>query len=291
MGNSVLNIVEMGRIKFDTKDIRNYIISEVKGCGFWYNELQLQIFVALALEREFNDGYKVHLEYNLPKGWHPDFDKDYFRWGETPYFDIVLEQLGEQPKYIGIELKNKLKDVTLPPNNSTLKRFGRPIAANCPLEKIELIKDHSARDQGRYDFWKDVKRLELLKKHFNPEVIGGISIFVTNDSGYQKSEGDFKYSKFVFVSDPNTPKTGFLYWNFDTYKIKSRLKGHCPDLCKSTILQCGDPQICDNCGELLEKGKIVRPNFTLDNSYVGRWDNLGADDAHNTAFYCYSVLI
>lgn len=99
------------------------------------------------------------MEYYLPKGWNTGFDGDHERWGtEKPYFDIVIEKVGERPedsKFIAIELKYKHTAV-----ESDIWRFGTY------NKNIPLVTDQAAENEGRYDFWKDVKRLELLKKTF-----------------------------------------------------------------------------------------------------------------------------
>ena len=51
------------------------------------------------------------------------------------------------------------------------------------VEKVEILKNHGARDLGAYDFWRDVSRIECLIKRFN-NVKNGIALFVTNDKGY-----------------------------------------------------------------------------------------------------------
>lgn len=46
------------------------------------------------------------------------------------------------------------------------------------------LKNQSAQDQGRYDFIKDISRLEKAKKHCN---YMGFAIFLTNDPLYWKN--------------------------------------------------------------------------------------------------------
>ena len=71
----------MTNIPFKPKAIRKYLIEQLKeNKDFLFNELDLQMFVVRALECEFKEGYRVHLEYHLPKGWNKDFDDGYARW-------------------------------------------------------------------------------------------------------------------------------------------------------------------------------------------------------------------
>ena len=47
------------------------------------------------------------------------------------------------------------------------------------------MKNQGAQDLGMYDFWKDVRRMELVRKRFG-RVKGGLAVFVTNDVVYTK---------------------------------------------------------------------------------------------------------
>ncbi|MBR4689956.1 MAG: hypothetical protein IKO90_05795 [Bacteroidales bacterium] len=45
-----------------------------------------------------------------------------------------------------------------------------------------------------YDFWKDVRRIELVRKRFNA-VKNGLAVFVTNDSQYLKPSRETSNNK------------------------------------------------------------------------------------------------
>ena len=77
--------------------------------------------------------------------------------------------------FVPIELKFKTTKLS---QNAALPRFGNP---NLNVN----LTNQSAQDLGRYDFWRDVKRLEEVKNLF-PAVKGGIALFVTNDISYTK---------------------------------------------------------------------------------------------------------
>ena len=85
-------------------------------------------------------------------------------------------------------------------------------------KNLILVTNQSAENEGRYDFWKDVKRIEILSKAFD-NVIGGIAILVTNQENYKNSNENFKYSNFN-LSDS---KNGFLYWNIKNEQSKTRI--------------------------------------------------------------------
>lgn len=298
--------MQMEHIEFNLEGIREYIIQElVKNKRLLFNELDLQMFVARALEQVFKeDKYIVHLEYRLPKHWNHKFDEAYEPWGETPYFDIVLEDT-QGTKFIGIELKYKLKKIDLP-KSTDLTRFGYSPASD-NVKPITLVSNQAAENEGRYDFWKDVKRLELLGQYFE-QVKGGIAIFVTNQKNYQPSEhltkDTNKYSRFNLTED----KEGFLYWNYD--------KADRPN--KGCQLECGEGKCLETaCGERLkqkpendkynkpEDGEwgskswhYVRPNFSLKQKYRGIWSKESmkictgtTEDPKIENFFCYSVLV
>lgn len=112
---------------------------------FFYSEADFQHSLALELDRQ---GYIVYLEYPI-NGEH---------------IDIIIEKDGW---YYPIELKYKTKAFSCP------GLFG----TTCSL------KNQHARDLGRYDYWKDVRRIEDLKIAHD-KIREGYAIILTNDSEY-----------------------------------------------------------------------------------------------------------
>ena len=163
----------------------------------FFNERDLQMYLALKLEKT-GDFDEVFMEYHLPKGFNEVFDLGYKAWQtETPSIDIVLKIKGEE-KYIAIELKNKLKAIS-----GECTRFGQT------SQKKELVKNQSAQNIGRYQFWKDVKRLELLKDSYE-NAIGGIALFLTNDENYLNTTEGADYEDFGMSE--TIKKKGVLDW-------------------------------------------------------------------------------
>ena len=289
----------MPKKDFTIEEVKKSVLTAIENNKrFLFNELELQMLVARRLEQDFkaDHGYIVHLEYRLPKGWNDDFDKAYAPWGETPYFDIVLEHVEEgKSQYIGIELKYKLKEVKLKEKDTEFKRFGKP-----GQKGIKLVSNQAAENEGRYDFWKDVKRLELLAEHFKDSVIGGIAIFLTNQgSYYSKTDDTYKYSAFNFSSKKGEQR---LNWN---HKAKSATDADgnlvIPKWCQmsnSSCLSCKYP-----CGEdkkksmdpkdCIEFSHFKRPNFTLKRDYKIFWhgENQSLDGPLGQKFYCCYVTI
>lgn len=135
---------------------------------FFYSEADFQHSLALELERQ---GYIVYLEYPI-NGEH---------------IDIIIEKDGW---YYPIELKYKTKAFSCP------GLFG----TTCSL------KNQHARDLGRYDYWKDVRRIEDLKIAHD-KIREGYAIILTNDSEYWTAptkntiDRDFKLHNGMNVKD------------------------------------------------------------------------------------------
>ena len=146
---------------------------------FFYSEADFQHSLALELERQ---GYNVYLEYPI-NGEH---------------IDIIIEKEGW---YYPIELKYKTKAFSCP------GLFG----TTCSL------KNQHARDLGRYDYWKDVRRIEDLKIALN-KIKEGYAIILTNDSEYWTAttatiDRDFKLHTGMNVQD--------VFWHNIPQKAKN----------------------------------------------------------------------
>lgn len=157
-------------------DVCNFLRENEK---LLFNERDLQMHLAVYLkERGHYD--RVEVEYYLPTEMLPEYKKLATR-NERLYLDIVVAKEG---KYVPIELKYKTKEVAV-----AMERFGEPFSeaedSGTGVSKGHgALKSHGAQDLGRYDFWKDVKRLELVKNRFG-NVEGGLAVFLTNDTTYK----------------------------------------------------------------------------------------------------------
>lgn len=80
------------------------------------------------------------------------------------YVDLVLKHEG---KYVPIELKYKTK-------KATIKIDDRDVE----------LKSHSAQDVSRYDFIKDISRIEKLISDPENKMDIGYAIFLTNEKNY-----------------------------------------------------------------------------------------------------------
>ena len=126
--------------------------------------------------------------------------------------DIVVEK---NRQFCPIELKYKTKIVEK--EVDVLESFGKEINA-------KLLKNQAALNIGRYSFWKDVKRLEMIKEYFKPNVIEGFCVFMTNDQGYMNSTNG---SSADFTMKAKTLHTGELKWKESTAKST---KEKCPSI-------------------------------------------------------------
>ena len=182
----------------------------------WFNERDLQMHLALFLKE--NKDYNVDVEYHIPV----DFIKGEYPWStKTISIDIMVSK-GEE--YVPIELKYKLKKLQ---NSVEITRCGKQCM------KYDIVCDQGARDHGCYDFWKDVKRIELLKKNFQ-NVKGGIAILVTNDIGYKKMpKENVNYYNFRLNEQGGNRQsvTGELNWVIPGSKIVNKKKYSSFTLC------------------------------------------------------------
>ncbi|MBO8433420.1 MAG: hypothetical protein IAB08_09045 [Bacteroidetes bacterium] len=151
-------------------DVCNFLRENEK---LLFNERDLQMNLAVYLKEQKHYD-RVEVEYYLPTEMLPEYKKLVTR-NERLYLDIVVAKEG---KYLPIELKYKTKEVAV-----AMERFGEPFS-EAGEGAAGALKSHGAQDLGRYDFWKDVKRLELVKSRFG-NVAGGLAVFLTNDTTYK----------------------------------------------------------------------------------------------------------
>lgn len=186
MENSLCNDVR--------KDIERFLKENTE---LLFNERDLQMHLAIFLKSLGNKYDDVDLEYHLPVGFNSGFDKAYKQWEtEKPSIDIVVRR-GQE--FLPVELKYKLKAV-----QGSISRLG---VKN--IKNIEIIPNQAAQNLGRYAFWKDVKRVELVKK-FYPTVKNGLAVFVTNDETYLKSKEGTDYYGFRMIEGDTI--SGVLKW-------------------------------------------------------------------------------
>lgn len=132
-----------------------------------FNERDFQMHLATYLkERDTYDD--VDLEYFVPTNQLDGYKE---LWDTELRVDILVRKGNE---FCPIELKYKTKKI-----KTSLTRFG------VDIPDVVIVKDQGAQDLGMYGFWKDVKRIEMVKARFKT-VKSGLSVFLTNDVAYMK---------------------------------------------------------------------------------------------------------
>ena len=129
-----------------------------------FNERDLQMHLATFL-RQTNHYDDVDVEYYVPLS-----ELTGYIWNNELRMDVLVRKGKE---FLPIELKYKTKSV-----RKKLLRFGESVA-----EEVEVMKNQGAQDLGKYDFWKDVRRIEIVKKRFS-SIKNGLAVFMTNDPMY-----------------------------------------------------------------------------------------------------------
>ncbi len=191
------------------------------------SEIHLEVLLALHL-KETGNYQDVYAEYTFPK---KVLGKEY-QWGKENDKVSVDLVIYKDDEYIPIELKFKTRKEEL-----NINLFG------CD-KKIELAMQ-GARNNTSYDFWKDVKRIEIIKNKF-AYVKAGIVLFVTTDERYKKE-----------------PEKGSQYAPFSTHEKR--------------VLKAGTKLAWDERKTKVSKNKKTRhPEFTVSHDYELNWKDVGS---------------
>ena len=133
-----------------------------------FNERDFQMHLATWLRKSDNAYDDVDVEYYVPNK-----ELDNYIWESELRLDIVVKKNDE---YCPIELKYTTKKV-----ERKITRFDEMLS-----DDVVVMKNQGAQDLGMYDFWKDVRRVELVRNRF-ANVKGGLAVFLTNDEAYTKA--------------------------------------------------------------------------------------------------------
>ena len=150
------------------------------------SDLQLRLSCYLKLSGHYD---RVEVEYYVPfqelQRLDPSLTTANLPWDSDLYIDIVVEKDGQ---FVPIELKYPTKDIW-----GAFTRFGVAVTA-----KVPMLKNQGAQDIVRYNYWKDVRRIEALRQAYAATIAGGLAVMVTNDPSYQKSptSGSVGYGPF-----------------------------------------------------------------------------------------------
>lgn len=207
----------------------------------FFNERALQVELAVWLKQQRDADAQpkydtVNLEYAVPvtllhqyEAWMPK---------DTLYIDIVVGRAGE---YVPVELKYVTTEAC----------FARECLGISLSKEESGLKSQTAYNNRMYDYWLDVRRIELLKAN-SPAVNGGLVIFLTNDDTYTKKPAA-KLMRAPFAMDKGEHDTN-RHWPEGT---------------------------CENTRD-------SRPGFDLDHPHTISWDRVKID---NIRFYFNLLLI
>lgn len=216
------------------------------------HDLQMNLAVYLKCMKH----YDIEVEYHVPSGiidtllpqtlpmrftYYPWFQANSDRPQEI-YVDLVVSN-GEE--YVPVMLKYKKKELKV-----DVKLFGQNMG------KGILMKADAKHDFRRYDFWKDVRRMEFLVDSFE-KVKNGIVLFVTNDESYKTASVAGTNSEYLAMCDGT-----------DTYRKNKNCCWPFNPLMMNTYKSC--------------------PNFMLENEHDVNWKRYifsGVD------FHCAEVRV
>jgi hypothetical protein len=177
--------------------IRTFLNNHV---GFFHSEEEIQILLAKYLSNVGNYD-DIFLEYYVSKKLITNYPWDN---DKKISVDIVVRIDND---YIPIEIKYKTKRQIFPH-----KVFGSQT-------NVELAKQ-GAQNEGCYSYWKDIKRIELLKEAFNLNNLG-IVLFITNDLSYLNSpRPNVQYEPFSIHEGRTVLQGSFLNWDTTRKPIK-----------------------------------------------------------------------
>lgn len=210
-------------LKLQAKRDLEVFMQSRKDLIFNERDFQMQLAVTFMASGHYDD---VDVEYYLPtKGTNL---LEGYEWDSNMRVDIVLRKDDE---YLPIELKYTTIKVV-----RNADRYGKMV------ENMEILRNQGAQDIIRYNVWKDVRRIELLKKIF-PAVKGGLVVFLTCDKTFlSEPRLDAACKPFSTAEKEEPTGGGIIRWN-------------------------GNPTIADKC-----------PEFTLEGSYRIHWDSLSIED-------------
>lgn len=154
--------MEMTLVEQAKVDIQQYLTREEGELLFNERDLQMHLAQHLMGTGHYDD---VDVEYYVPYE-----ELDNYIWKNELKLDILLRKGAE---FLPVELKYKTKK-----HSKQLTRFNEYLD-----RQVDVLKNQGAQDLGMYDFWKDVRRVELVCKRFSA-VKNGLAVFMTNDRQY-----------------------------------------------------------------------------------------------------------
>ncbi|MCI9607052.1 MAG: hypothetical protein HFJ94_02605 [Muribaculaceae bacterium] len=129
-------------------------------------DFQMQLAVYMRQSGHYDD---VDVEYYIPNRVAVEAG---YEWSSELRLDIVASSGGV---YAVVELKYPTRRIV-----TDIKRFGTVLSG------VEIVKNHGAQDIVSYNFWKDVRRIEIIRRLFPQSVAGGVAVMLTNEPFYTR---------------------------------------------------------------------------------------------------------
>lgn len=184
-----------------TSDIISFI-GRQRELMFNERDFQTQLAVMLRESGHYDD---VEVEYFIPNSFAK---KQGYEWDSDLRLDIVVCKDG---KFAVVELKYPTKRIV-----TDISRF------NTVLPGVEIVKNQGAQDLVSYNFWKDVRRVEIIKSLFPESVVGGVAIMLTNEPYYIHGPKQNSICAAYSTADGRKGVTGLLDWQRYTNTTKGK---------------------------------------------------------------------
>lgn len=181
------------------EDVINFIESQQE-LMFNERDFQMQLAVALRESGRYDD---VEVEYYLPNALASSLG---YEWNSDLRLDVVASIGG---KFAIVELKYPTRRITTP-----IKRF------DTLLPGVEIVKNHGAQDIVSYNYWKDVRRIEIVRSLFPKKVVGGIAVMLTNEKYYVHGPRLGTIFDAFSTADGRSGVHGLLAWTKQTATSK-----------------------------------------------------------------------
>lgn len=158
--------IKAGILSTVNADIRAFIERQQE-LMFNERDFQMQLAVYLRQSGHYDD---VDVEYYIPNRVAVEAG---YEWSSELRLDIVVSSGGV---YAVVELKYPTRRIV-----TDIRRFGTVLSG------VEIVKNHGAQDIVSYNFWKDVRRIEIIRRLFPQSVAGGVAVMLTNEPFYTRA--------------------------------------------------------------------------------------------------------
>lgn len=178
-------------------DINKIMSDLVKERPLFHSEADFQFALAWKIQNTYREA-KIRLEKSVRGLEGTNFKDD-----KNRYIDILVTI---DDKEIPIELKYKTRNNSKEPMKFENEEYN--------------LKNQGAQDNGRYDFLKDISRIEKFINSSSPKSDYGYAIILTNDHLYYESGENSNSSQFRIDKNIKIIESGKHDWNFKSDSFK-----------------------------------------------------------------------